>query len=442
MGGDTFRVENFGCRANQADGAAIARGLAAAGWREAARGELVIFNTCTVTAAADAEARQAIRRLQREQPGARIWVTGCYAERDPEALAGLGAERVLGNGAKGHLAELAGSPAPRAQSGITAPRSGREGPPDAAGALTSGSRPLAPTRTRPLIKVQDGCGNACSFCVIPAVRGGLRSRPAAAVAAEIAALTVAGAQEVVLTGIHLGQWGRDLPGRPGLPDLLRAILAASAIARLRLSSIEPMSWTGELIAMMAADHRIAAHAHIPLQSGSDAVLRRMRRRYRPAHYVQRVGAIRRELPDAAIGADVMAAFPGETEAEFEETLAFIASLPLTYLHAFTYSPRPGTEAARRLGAPGWEAVPPGLAAARAQRLRAVGAQLRRDFARGFLGRELEVLTLAGTQGGFTPALSANYIEVGLTGAWPANRQCSARAAAWDGERLLAVSIPG
>ncbi len=415
MGAGTFRIHNFGCRANQADGSAIARDLAAAGWTPAEQAELVILNTCTVTAAADAEARYAIRRIRREQPQARIWVTGCYAQRAPEEVRALGGvERVVGHGEKLGIAAIAGAVAPAA-------------PPGA---------PL-PGRTRPQVKVQDGCGNACSFCVIPSVRGGLRSRPEAEVAAEVAHWAANGAQEVVLTGIHLGQWGRDLPGRPALDDLLRAILAASGIPRLRLSSIEPMNWTGALISLLACEPRIAPHAHVPLQSGSDTVLRRMRRRYRPDHYAQRVMEIRRRLPFAAIGADVMAGFPGETEAEFESSLAFIAGLPLTYLHVFTYSPRPGTEAARRTGEPGWEVVPAAVAARRAGRLRALAETLRARFARGFWGRELDLLTLGETRGGYTRALSANFLDVWLEGMWPPNRRLSARARPGAGLRLEA-----
>ncbi len=415
MGAGTFRIHNFGCRANQADGSAIARDFAAAGWRPAEQAELVILNTCTVTAAADAEARRAIRHIRREQPRARIWVTGCYAQRAPEEIRALGGvERVVGHAEKLGIASLAGAVAPSLHPA----------------ALLSG-------RTRPQVKVQDGCGNACSFCVIPSVRGGLQSRPEAEVAAEVARWAANGAQEVVLTGIHLGQWGRDLPGRPVLNDLVRAILAASGIPRLRLSSIEPMNWTGDLISLLASEPRLAPHAHVPLQSGSDTVLRRMRRRYRPSHYAQRVTEIRRRLPAAAIGADVMAGFPGETEAEFEASLAFIAGLPLTYLHVFTYSSRPGTEADRRAGEPGWEAVPAVVAARRAERLRALSETLRARFARAFWGRELDLLTLGETRGGFTRALSANFLDVWLEGMWPPNRRQSARVRPGAGRRLEA-----
>lgn len=416
MTGASFRVQNFGCRANQADGAAMARGLEEAGWRQAEAAGLVVFNTCTVTAAADAEARRAIRRLHREQPQARIWVTGCYAQRAPEELRRLeGVERVLGHAEKAGLAALAGRPAEPAS----------EAPAQAA------------ARTRPLVRVQDGCGNACSFCVIPAVRGGLRSRPSGEVAAEVRAWAEAGVEEVVLTGIHLGQWGRDLPGRPGLPDLLRGLLAQTALPRIRLSSVEPMNWTAELIGLLAAEPRLAPHAHIPLQSGSGAVLRRMRRRYRPEDYAARVHAIRRLLPDAAIGADVMAGFPGETEAEFAATEGFIAALPLTYLHVFTYSPRPGTEAARRIGAPGWEAVDGATAAARAARLRALSASRNQAFARRFVGRHLDLVTLAETRGERTLALSGNYLGVWLEGRWPAGRRCAGEATGWAEGRLQA-----
>ena len=418
MGAGTFRIHSFGCRANQADGSAIARDLAAAGWLPAGQAELVILNTCTVTAAADAEARYAIRRIRREQPQARIWVTGCYAQRAPEEVRGLGGvERVIGHAEKLRIAAIAGAMTPAA-------------PPAA----------QIPSRTRPQVKVQDGCGNACSFCVIPSVRGGLQSRPAVDVAAEVARWAATGAQEVVLTGIHLGQWGRDLPGRPVLNDLLREILAASGIPRIRLSSIEPMNWTGELIALLASEPRLAPHAHVPLQSGCDTVLRRMRRRYRPCHYAQRVAEIRRRLPNAAIGADVMAGFPGETEAEFASSLAFLAGLPLTYLHVFTYSPRPGTEAARRTGEPGWETVPAAVAARRAERLRALSETLRARFARGFWGRELDLLTLGETRGGYTRALSGNFLDVWLEGELPPNLRLRARARPGAGRRMEACFV--
>lgn len=424
MSGGGFQVQNFGCRANQADGAAIARALESQGWRAAAGGEaggaLVIFNTCTVTAAADAEARRAIRRLHRQQPQARIWVTGCYAQRAPEELRRLeGVERVLGHAEKGAIGALAGRPQAEA------------GPPPRMG--------LAPGRTRPQVKVQDGCGNACSFCVIPAVRGGLQSRPAGAITAEIRGWRQAGAEEIVLTGIHLGQWGRDLTPQRSLPDLLRAILAETAIGRIRLSSVEPMNWNGELIGLLASEPRLAPHVHMPLQSGSDAVLRRMRRRYRPGHYAARAGEIRRRLPEAAIGADVMAGFPGETEAEFQETLDLLRALPLTYLHVFTYSPRPGTEAARRIGEPGWAAVAPAAAARRAGQLRELSARRQGEFARSFLGRGLDVLTLEEQSEGWTRALSGNFLDVWLAGEWPANVRRQAVATGWSGGRLWATS---
>lgn len=430
MDGGGFQVQNFGCRANQADGAAIARALEGQGWRAAeasdTAADLVIFNTCTVTAAADAEARHAIRRLHRLRPRARIWVTGCYAQRAPEELRRLdGVERVLGHGEKAAIAALAGRPqaAHPAREMAPAPRTA-----------------LAPGRTRPQVKVQDGCGNACAFCVIPAVRGGLQSRPAAAVIAEIRDWGRAGAQEIVLTGIHLGQWGRDLIPRRSLPDLLRGILAETAMGRIRLSSVEPMNWSGELIALLAGEPRLAPHAHIPLQSGSDAVLRRMRRRYRPGHYAARVQEIHRRLPDAAIGADVMAGFPGETEAEFEETLAFLCALPLSYLHVFTFSPRPGTEAARRMGQPGWEAVAAGTAGERACQLRELSERWQREFAGRFLGRRLDLLTLHEQQDGWTRALSGNFLDVWLAGAWPANVRRQAEATGWRGEGLAAGAI--
>ena len=212
--------------------------------------------------------------------------------------------------------------------------------------------------------MQDGCDNRCSFCVIPYVRGQSRSLPLAEIIREVEGLVSAGYREVVISGINLGRWGRDFPldadsasgqrpktndQRPAFEDLIRAILGETALQKLRISSVEPMDWSDELIELVASSPRIAKHAHVPLQSGSDAVLRRMHRKYRPWHYREKIEKIRAAMPAAAIGADVMTGFPGETEAEFEETARLIEDLPLTYLHVFTYSARPGTPAASMAG---------------------------------------------------------------------------------------------
>ena len=207
--------------------------------------------------------------------------------------------------------------------------------------LAASVEDAAGDRTRPNLKIQDGCNNRCSFCIIPSVRGPSRSAPPDHVVAQVRDLA-ARYCEVVLSGINLGRWGREPGSSLRLADLIRRLLDETPIARLRLSSVEPMDWSDDLLGLVAASGRIAKHVHAPLQSGSDRVLRRMHRKYRPRHYADRILKARASMPDAAIGADVMTGFPGETDAEFEESRAFIESLPFTYLHVFTYSERPGT----------------------------------------------------------------------------------------------------
>ena len=246
-------------------------------------------------------------------------------------------------------------------------------------------------RTRPNLKVQDGCNNRCSFCIIPSVRGRSRSLKLDEVLREVNQLVEAGYREVVISGINLGRWGRDFHdetmwgGRlrpPKLEDLVRAILDQTSLEKLRISSVEPMDWSDSLIRLMAETPRIAKHAHVPMQSGSDTVLRRMHRKYRPWHYREKIEKIRAAMPTAAIGADVMVGFPGETDAEFEETRRMIEELPFTYLHVFTFSARPGTPADRMPNQ-----VPVRMARERNRILRELAAEKKLAFMREFVGHE-------------------------------------------------------
>lgn len=395
---ERFFVRNFGCRASQADGAAIEAGLAERGLAPAADAQsasLVVLNTCTVTATADDEVRQVIRRVHRENPDARILVTGCYAQRAPEELARLaGVSLVVGNSHKTRIPELVTQPdhfhGEIHVSDIFAQHDFLAAPvEDASG-----------ERSRPNLKIQDGCNNRCSFCVIPHVRGRSRSMPAEEVLAQVRGLA-AKYPEVVLSGVNLGRWGRELGAGRLLPDLLRRILAETGIARLRLSSIEPMDWSDELIELVAAEPRIAKHMHAPLQSGSDTVLRRMHRKYRPRHYEDRIRRAHALMPYAAFGADVMTGFPGETDAEFEETLRFVESLPFTYLHVFTYSERPGTPAAER------QQVPWAVRKQRNAQLRALGDAKNLAFRQGMVGRQVSAVVLDDGRKGLTD----NYLRV-------------------------------
>jgi len=403
-----FFVQNFGCRATQADGAALEAQLSSNGLErtpDRTTADFVILNTCTVTAAADEDVRQTVRRVRRENPGTRILVTGCYAQRAPDELAALpGVEWVVGNSHKAGIADLL----------TAAPYHGQVLVGDIFACrdiLTAPVLDAALDRTRPNLKIQDGCNNRCSFCVIPFVRGRSRSSPAGLVVEQVRSLATR-YREVVLSGINLGRWGREPGSTMRLAGLLRRLLAETDIARLRLSSIEPMDLSDDLLGLMAESPRIAKHVHAPLQSGSDTILRRMHRKYRPRHYADRILKARRLMPDAAIGADVMAGFPGETDTEFEENRSFIDSLPFTYLHVFTYSERPGTPAAT---AP--RQVPMHVRKHRNRVLRDLSTKKNLEFRRSMVGKKLSVLTLEepGT------ALSDNYLRVELREPRPAQQ---------------------
>ena len=409
-----------------------------------------------MTAEADRTARAFIRRVRRENPQARIVVTGCYAQRAPREVAALeGVDAVIGNSHKGLAAQAdalraipdAGANGHSRWSRDDIPAGSSDLVP--VSAITQREVPIYvdPTfahaelatlpfaadarQTRPNLKVQDGCGNRCTFCVIPTTRGPSRSVPLKDCMESVRRFVDTGGQELVLSGINLGRWGRDMAPARSLVELVAAILEKTELPRLRLSSIEPMDWGSELLALFrkfgtggrpGAHVRLAPHAHLPLQSGSDAVLRRMHRRYRPWHYAERVSAIREALPDAAIGADVMVGFPGETEAEFKESYELIAAQPLTYLHLFPFSARPGT--------PGWELhrerpVSPGAVAERMAALRALADEKGRAFRRRFERRTLSVVTLEGGDDEQTPALSANFLKIELKERIAANRMVEA-----------------
>src|SRR6202140_5476290 len=368
----TFFIEQFGCRATQADAAAIERQLLDRGYAvsaDANSADVVVVNTCTVTAAADLQARQSIRTIHRENPAARVIVTGCYAQRAPEELAALeGVSWVVGNSHKPEIPRLIQEMGP-------------EMAPDSSSAAGQAFVPLSmiatdglsldrgPAKiltgdileqrellvasveggeaghTRPVLKIQDGCNKRCSYCVIPQVRGRSRSLAPRSVIEEIRKLCEGGAREVVLSGIDLGNYGRDLAPHAELGELLRRVLDETPVERLRVSSVEPMDVTEDLIAIFSASERMARHFHMPLQSGSDRILAAMHRWYRAEHYARRAELAREWLPGAAIGADVIAGFPVETETDHQATLSLIERLPLTYLHVFSFSSRPGTSAA-------------------------------------------------------------------------------------------------
>jgi len=480
----TFYVANFGCRATQADGAAIERQLRERGLRragEAAEAGLVVLNTCTVTAAADQDARAAIRRIHRQNPEAQIVVTGCYAQRAPEEIASLpGVSQVIGNSHKHLLAEIAGIgrrtsdlgprplqstfvPLSQLTSEVRSPRSDARTPIFVSDIFAHTELQAAPVfdaaneRTRPNLKVQDGCDNRCSFCVIPYVRGQSRSLQLDDVIREVQTLVSAGYREVVISGINLGRWGRDLAlssqlsavsktqrsaasdQPPLFEDLVRSILSETALEKLRISSVEPMDWSDDLIQLVAISPRIAKHAHVPMQSGSDAVLRRMHRKYRPWHYREKIEKIRTAMPTAAIGADVMVGFPGETAAEFDETCRLIEELPFTYLHVFTYSARPGTPAAGLKGQ-----VPVRVARERNRVLRDLAADKKLAFMRSFVSRSIDAITLNVTgrdeEGDYTEGLTDNYLPIRVKGKHSPNRWIPARIEGVREDALMGIAV--
>jgi threonylcarbamoyladenosine tRNA methylthiotransferase MtaB len=401
-----YYVKTFGCRASQADGAALEAGLASHGLAPANNvhdADLVVLNTCTVTATADDELRQSIRRIHRAQPAARIVVTGCYAQRAPEEIAALpGVSLVVGNSHKNSIPDLvAGGTHYHGEIRIGDIFEQRD-------FLSAPVEAALGDRTRPNLKIQDGCNNRCSFCIIPYVRGRSRSAQPDSVIAQVRHLATK-YREVVLSGINLGRWGRDLEGGNRLVDLIRRLLDETAVERLRLSSVEPMDWSDALLELVAISPRIARHVHAPLQSGSDRVLRRMHRKYRPRHYADRILKARALMPDCAVGADVMTGFPGETEQEFEESRVFIESLPFTYLHVFTYSARPGTPAADA------DQVPIEVRKHRTHVLRDLASAKNRAFRQSMLGRTLSAVTIE------DGALSDNYLKITLARPREANR---------------------
>jgi len=466
----TFFIEQFGCRATQADGAAIERQLLDRGCTSAATpaaADIVVLNTCTVTASADAQARDAIRKLHAANPAVRLIVTGCYAQRAPEELAALpGVSWVVGNSHKPQIPLLIDSLSSAAPANdffsVAALHSDSTVPFDSFGgaqhALHLGkiltenifdrteflSAPVLGGEghhTRPTLKIQDGCDSRCSYCVIPFVRGKSRSLPPAEVIREIQRLTVGQAflpgcseslrsplpaREIVLSGINLGAYGRDLSPRVEFEDLLRRILGETSVERLRISSIEPLDVTQDLVDLFAGTDRIAQHFHMPLQSASNHILAAMHRWYRAEHYARRVELIHERLPDAAIGADVITGFPGETEDDHAATLAFIESRPFTYLHVFSFSKRPGTKAAALANE-----IPGSIIKRRARELRVLGESKAAAFRQSQLGRTLRVLTLHPSSeltGRRTPALSSNYLRVFVDGVFPANQWLDVRVA--------------
>ncbi len=435
----TFHVENFGCRAAQSEGSSIQEELVAGGASvsdSAIDANVVIVNSCTVTGEADRQVRQMIRRVAARNPNAQIIVTGCYAQRAPEELAALPQVRyVVGNSHKPLVGQLTQQLfeeefSSHGRAAILCSSIFLEHELRPASHLGSGGR------TRAVVKVQDGCNANCSFCIIPSVRGRSRSMPAPVVLQEIRELVARGYKEVVLSGIHLGTYGRDLEQKTAFYELLCAIVQIENLQRVRLSSIEPLEVTPDIIQLAASHPRVAHHFHVPLQSGSAAILRAMYRPYTAAYYEDLLHRIRTAVPDAAIGADVMVGFPGETDEQFGETYRLIENSPLTYLHVFPYSSRPGTVAADLPFT-----VPDHVAKHRAKSLRRLIAQKNETFRQSMIGRQLDVLVLEeDAEEGWRNAISDNFLRVRVPEDVPVNQWMKVQVVALEEDGIAAEPV--
>jgi len=428
----TVSFATLGCKTNQFESASMQESMQSSGYQVVPFDEgadLVIVNTCTVTNATDAQSRNLIRRARKLNGACRVVVTGCYAQVDPEALQELpGVTLVIGNEEKQRLLDYLTEDQETTAVVVSDIRQVEKVclPP-----LTTFSG-----RSRAFVQIQNGCDAFCSYCIIPYARGASRSATPDEILQQIDGLVAAGFQEIVLTGIHIGGYGADLDTPMNLNDLVRRIEVETAIRRLRLGSIEPTELTEELLETVASSQVICQHLHIPLQAGNDRVLQRMKRTYSTEFFGQLLERVRDSIPDAAICLDVITGFPGETEEEFESAYNFISRLPLTDLHVFPYSKRPGTPAAGYS-----DQVPGDVSKARAERLRHLAAEKHSSFAEGFIGEELEIVVESGEKEGLLKGVSRNYLDIRFSGEAALSGQCvMVKPVCWQGESLHAMLL--
>lgn len=396
-------ISTLGCKTNQFESAAMIEQLKAAGYRIVPfteQSDIYIINSCTVTARTDAETRRLIRRARRLNPKSRIVATGCYAQVAPGELEKMPElDCVLGNQEKQNISALLESTG-HSVSDIAA---------------ISRAEPLKLTsfaeHTRAFLQIQNGCNSFCTYCIVPYARGRSRSVRPDDILQGVRDLAANGFKEIVLTGIHLGAYGLDLPSPTTLTAFVRQIDAEFIVPRLRIGSVEPNEVSEELLSLMAQSKSICPHLHLPLQSGSDSVLNRMGRPYTSAIFRDLMARVSTAMPDAFIGADVIAGFPGETDAEFDETVQLLEELPFSDLHVFPYSSRPGTRAASMPGH-----VPDRIVTGRAARLRGIAKLKKKIFLERFAGKELNVLVHGyNDKSGVCRGLSRNYISASFFG---------------------------
>lgn len=429
-----YSIITFGCRVNQADSLEFEEALRVNGACPASpdQADLVVVNTCSVTASADQGARQTIRRIARANPSARIVVTGCYATRRPGEVCDLpNVAEVVSNDDKPRLVQVLRSASAFT---TTAERFG-----DGEGSCGAAIEPGMAGRTAFTLRVQTGCAEPCAYCIIPSTRGRPRSVPVEEVVGEVRRVTAAGFREVVLTGVHLGSYGRDLTPTASLYGLLRALAAFSSVrdraARVlfRISSLEPMDCSREVVALVAEHRCFASHFHLPLQHASNRVLDAMRRPYTVEQYAELVDGIRARVPDASIGSDIIVGFPGETDEDFRQLAFYLEGSPLTHVHVFPYSDRSGTTASAMTGK-----VPGTTIRERARRLRGISEQLAARFRASQIGTVQQGLTLEDG----SLVVTSNYLKVRIASGRARNEWVNVRIATAEEGVLLGEVVSG
>ena len=402
-----FTITTLGCKVNQYESDAIAQRLKEMGYVPAGAenpADLCIINTCTVTHKASMQSRQAVRQFIRSNPQAQIIVTGCYAQTEPDELKKIdGVHHIVGHGDKQNIPDIVlsqekGFPSPSLTwRNILHEHHFKQFPVTVFG-----------NRTRPFLKIQDGCDTFCTYCIVPYARGRSRSMPLEKILENIRSLKQAGFHEVVLTGVHLGVYGLDLSPQTSLTDLLEHVCESNVMDRVRLSSIEPHELTQKIIELIAKTEIFCDHFHIPLQSGDDRILERMHRPYTSSFFIDLILNIKDQVPDAAIGVDILTGFPGETEKAFENTYSLIEKLPVTYLHVFPFSPRPGTPAFKYP-----QKIPQKTIKARCEKMRRLGNEKKYAFYNKFMGKTVEVLieSKRDKATGLLKGITSNYIPV-------------------------------
>jgi threonylcarbamoyladenosine tRNA methylthiotransferase MtaB len=427
-----FAIATLGCKVNQYDSAIIESRLGARGFERGDFSEpadVYIVNTCTVTDKADSESLRLARRARRLNPNARIVMTGCLAQASPaslerhrevDAIVGLGRLDDLERAVTGELSERV------AVSNLRKQRAQIE----LSGVTLAG-------HSRAFLKLQEGCDQFCSFCIVPFSRGTSRSVEPRRIIDALEELHARGFKEAILSGVHLGGYGADLDPPVELADLLEMLAERSPIERIRISSLDPEELSDRIIDVIASSEKFCPHLHLPLQAGDDATLARMRRRYDTAYYRGRVERIVEAMPDAAIGTDIIAGFPGESRSDFERSFNFLETLPLSYFHVFPYSVRAGTTAAKMMGK-----VSAAEIKRRSAQMRELGERKREDFAKRFVGRKLQVLLEDATEGGELDGYSRNYLRVRTRGSIGLlNQEVEVEASFAKGARVVGEIVP-